>query len=135
MTIMYKIPEEFTRPEKLQLLNSAFKVSFVRHPFVRLVSSYQDKAIHMNYSGWRQQCLKFTSKTPLKRNNLPNFDQFVDFVLEKFHKNLHIDVHLMPFWNQCDFCQIDYDVIGKVETSTEDTEYIFNKVKKVFDRM
>ena len=68
------------------------------------------------------------------KNNLPNFDQFIEFVLDK-KRNLHkrpmgdnADPHLNFFWRKCDMCNIEYDVIGKAETSKEDLEFIFSKV-------
>ena len=41
------------------------------------------------------------------------------------------DPHLNFFWRKCDMCNIEYDVIGKAETSKEDLDYIFAKVRKV----
>ena len=38
------------------------------------------------------------------------------------------DPHLNFFWRKCDMCNIEYDVIGKAETSKEDLEFIFSKV-------
>ena len=37
------------------------------------------------------------------------------------------DVHLKPFWNHCKYCYLDYEVIGKMETFTNDSNYIMSK--------
>ena len=59
---------------------------------------------------------------------MPNFDQFVEFILQIPDVEQH-DPHLEYFWRKCDMCRIHYDVIGKVETSEADINYIFYKVK------
>ena len=41
------------------------------------------------------------------------------------------DPHLNFFWRKCDMCNIEYDVIGKAETSEEDLEFIFSKVRNI----
>ena len=125
-------------------MNDSLKVTFVRHPFVRLVSAFQDKVIDVEYREWRNKSLKFPSETKVCRlnhlqkcinidsynmqvvNNLPNFDQFVDFILHREHEH---DPHIEYFWRKCDMCRIHYDVIGKVETTVADTNYIFHKVR------
>lgn len=127
MKTMYRIPVDFDRTEKLLLMETALKVTFVRHPFVRLVSTFQDRVIDINFKDWRQECLKFPSNKKIL-GNLPNFDQFVEFVLQKM-KMKSVNVHLEFFWRRCDLCKVDFDVIGKVETASKDTQYIFNKVK------
>ena len=76
------------------------------------------------------------------KENQPNFDQFIEFILVDYvtknkHgdyivKNLrggHLDPHLNFYWRKCDMCNMHYDVIGKAETSKEDLEFIFSKVK------
>ena len=34
------------------------------------------------------------------------------------------DVHVEPFWKRCDVCNLNYDIIGKMETFTKDSNYI-----------
>ena len=41
----------------------------------------------------------------------------------------YLDTHLEFFWRKCDVCNLNYDIIGKVETSLDDNRYIFNRVK------
>ncbi len=31
-----------------------------------------------------------------------------------------VDVHWRPFYTRCHYCEVDYEVIGRVETFTED---------------
>ena len=65
------------------------------------------------------------------KDNLPNFDQFVEFVLERDLYGGHVDNHLNFYWQKCDMCNMHYDIIGKTETSEEDLKYIFTKLEKV----
>lgn len=58
---------------------------------------------------------------------MPNFDQFIDFLLDKKDK-LTTDAHLNFFWRKCDMCHLAYDIIGKVETTDEDAQYVIFKV-------
>ena len=61
MRLFYLIPQELTYKEKLLLLNNSLKITFVRHPFVRLVSTYQDKVLENNYNNWRPKILEKSS--------------------------------------------------------------------------
>ena len=61
MRLLYLIPQELTYKEKMLLLNHSLKITFVRHPFVRLVSTYQDKVLEHNYMNWRPKILKKSS--------------------------------------------------------------------------
>ena len=45
MGYFFKFPRELVKTERLAFLNQSFKITFVRHPFVRLVSTFQDKLI------------------------------------------------------------------------------------------
>ena len=37
------------------------------------------------------------------------------------------DPHIHPFWNSGKYCYLDYEVIGKMETFTNDSNYIMSK--------
>ena len=39
--------------EKIKMINDYNSVTFVRHPFVRLVSTFKDKVIDHPYKHWR----------------------------------------------------------------------------------
>ena len=58
MRYFFNFPKELTVEEKMLFLNQSLKITFVRHPFVRLVSTFQDKVIDTNYQNWRLALLK-----------------------------------------------------------------------------
>ena len=92
--------------------------------FCRLASAYEDKVLN---NGTGQKKLHRT---------LHNFSAFVDYVLDgykksvcyqKFNTPCSINVHWRPYNARCLYCDIDYNVIGRMETFDEDVRYIFLK--------
>ena len=62
------------------------------------------------------------------------FPQFVDYVLRdaaskcgKGHNCGGVDAHWRPQYSRCLYCDIPYDVIGKMETFADDVRYIVTK--------
>lgn len=110
-----------------ELFDSTLSFFFVRHPFVRLVSAYQDK---IKDKGFHSSF--YESKKP-DYNGTLEFRQFVQIFLkridamDRLDKHVKINEHAMAFWAKCAPCHLRYDVIGKVETSTEDAKYIAAK--------
>ena len=89
--------------------------------FCRLVSAYEDKVLNNNSNDG--QLKKFSN----------NFPAFVDYILKQYkrsscyHKHntpCGINVHWRPYNARCLYCDISYDVIGRMETFDEDFKYI-----------
>ncbi|XP_068223912.1 carbohydrate sulfotransferase 10-like [Palaemon carinicauda] len=55
------------------------------------------------------------------------FVQFLKYVLQTYKKGIS-DAHWKPYEENCCLCTFDYDYITKVETLSEDLEYIFEKI-------
>jgi hypothetical protein len=147
--MLSSLPEAMSAIDKTRILDEKLKITFVRHPFVRLVSCYQDKVVDHNYHNWRNLVWKAFLKAKRVRHSgqkpkvkivakggrhklpngdlsipVPSFDLFINFVLSGVQDN---DNHLKQYWSHCDVCHINYDVIGKTETSNKDNEYIYAK--------
>lgn len=90
-------------------LNQTFKFSFVRHPYDRIVSAYEDKLHGKNIS----------------------FDHYLlHIIYEVRHRERDgksINVHIRPFYKRCEYCQVNYDYIGRMETFKEDVEEILKR--------
>ena len=78
----------------------------------RLVSAYEDKVLGLSENG--EIFGGFKNKT---------FSQFVDHILKEW-KSHTCNEHWQPQYMHCNYCDIDYDIIGRVETLEDDLKYI-----------
>ena len=108
--------------------NKMLSFSFARHPFERLVSAYKDKVLKIDKflrMNWFQKVYSYVYRNWYKKNN--SFPSFVDLILNKY-KNMKIsNIHWESITNNCNYCDIEYDVIGRMETFNDDVKYIFQK--------
>ena len=98
--------------------------SFVRHPFERLVSSYKDKVLGKDGDFFRTT-YPVVYKSWYKNNH--SFPSFVDLILNKYKSIKIPNVHWNPISDACKYCDIEYDVIGRMETFSDDVRYIIRK--------
>merc|ERR1711892_1054202 len=103
--------------------NSSVSFSFVRHPFERLTSAYQNRFVDVNGTLGKKAFLKYYSEV--------SFANFVDFVINDMKKHCrsfntcNLNVHWTPFITRCNYCAgPSYTVIGKMETMEQDILYI-----------
>ena len=97
----------------------------------RLVSAYVDKALLSNERTYIKK-----DKAEQKLEGL-DFSSFVNHVLSEYKESgcqksynlpcFNIDVHWRPYNARCLYCDIPYNVIGRVETFEEDVQYILLK--------
>ena len=115
---MFKFPTSLPGDEQRTLFSKLLSFTFVRHPFTRLVTAYQHKVLKNNYQGWRDKIPQDTNIGPEETEPMekrpPTFAEFVRFIVGN-------ERVLMPIFDKCSLCDVDYDVIGKVETAEEDT--------------
>ena len=97
--------------------------TFVRHPFERLVSAYKDKVVHKHILA---EPFKHRYDKWYKKDH--TFPSFVNLVLKEYNRS-KMDRHWKPFYRRCRFCEVPYEVIGKMETFNEDIKYIIIKSK------
>ncbi|XP_021357702.1 carbohydrate sulfotransferase 12-like [Mizuhopecten yessoensis] len=111
----------------LAVLMRSTKFIFVRNPYTRMLSGYVDKLFTNNHVFWDT-----TGKVILKnhRKNLSKkskecghdstFSEFIKHVIESETSGLHRNPHWYPMYDACRPCNIQYDVIGKIESFKED---------------
>ena len=111
----------FVKNKKIMLF------SFVRHPFERLVSAYKDKFLKheskghnfVRYRSWYHKDHSFSS--------------FANLVLMEYNKYIRnegrVNGHWLPMTLKCWYCDAHYDVVGRMETFSEDVKYIIVKNK------
>ena len=124
--------------------------SFVRHPYERLVSAYNDK-IDQHEKKTNFKMISSAKKALYEKllNNDYSFSSFVNLVLYEYRTscfpgktqtsyklptNYHnkncenkVNAHWRPFVFECSYCDINYDLIGRMETWNEDFNYIIRK--------
>ena len=150
---LYKKHIEETLLLKTEEAKSLTSLSFVfvRNPLSRLVSAYYDKMFR-NWSGKRTP-VRELGPWPIRRRILMQFRnwteeeaerhtdavteaEFARFVIESYEKSVaehdfrRMDPHWRPQTTLCDFCQMDFDVVGKIETFEEDKNFIYRALGK-----
>ena len=119
--------------------NKYLRISFVRHPFERLVSAYNDK-IHgswikkMGYQKWFEKDTSFSSFVNLVLYQYQTSCNPSKSQTSKISSNWEItnceskvNRHWRPFGFRCSYCDINYDVIGRMENWNDDFNYIIRK--------
>ena len=102
-----------------------FKAIFVRHPFVRLVSAFKDKAergpeqepyFYAQYFNPLMNRIYGLNKW--NQSTRITFGQFVEELLLP-NDPCKYDEHWAPIWTRCEPCFVHYDFIGKLESSVD----------------
>lgn len=105
---------------------SYFKGLFVRHPFVRLVSAFKDKAertpeqepfFYAKY--WNPIFDEVYGEGRWNHSTRITFQQFIELILLRTDPYQY-DEHWAPIWTRCEPCLVHYDFIGKLESSEHD---------------
>ena len=113
---IFSVKKQIGKHLKSKYLNNYFKendyltFSFVRHPFDRIVSAYLDKIG------------KYLKRVLNKKYGNYEFATFLNHVISGHH-----DKHWTKYYSRCSYCDLSYSVIGRAETFSEDTKYIFLK--------
>ena len=130
------------------------KFIFVRHPFERLASAYNDKfVIYRNATGFQKDVKLgefYLNKIRSYQENYMNmtssnlcfadsyleftFFCFIEYVLdstnnEKLLSHVYspIQIHWWPFTEICRVCDVQYDLIGHIENFHEDLQILLTK--------
>ena len=57
-----------------------------------------------------------------------SFQAFPTFIKYIVNRTIADDWHVNRYWERCDLCHLNYEIIGKIETFTNDTEYVMSKI-------
>lgn len=102
-------------------LESAFKVMFVRHPFERLVSFFEDKTRRTVRTGqyfyakyWNKAMKKYRgAKNVNTEKDVITFEEFVDLLLSI--EPSRYDLHWQLYSDRCEPCIVPYDFVGTLQ--------------------
>lgn len=107
------------------------RVLFVRHPFERLVSAFEDKAGRPRdrerffYDVYWDQ-IAAANKGNSSNASTISFSQFVDYLLRV--PVTQWDDHWAPYYSRCEPCLFHYNFIGHLETAPEDLALLWRKM-------
>ncbi len=115
---------------KQLLTNSKYKFIFVREPMERLASCYLDKFVHneapilINYrrrvkTFINRQILNKTTTTP---DESVSFEEFLQYILKRPDSAENFASHWIPYYKVCFPRQINYNFIGKLDSSMTDLQ-------------
>lgn len=105
--------------DRLMLSKDFKKIAFVRNPYSRLLSAYQDRA-QAPRSGLRKAYKEFLQTGGVDWDT-NTFAHFVHFAVSHLDKK-SMDPHIRPQFN-CLFCgEVEMDFVGKMEDMQEELE-------------
>ena len=129
--------------KRQNLLNNYYKVAVVRHPLVRILSMYTNKVAHYdsetslwvcsdNYYG--EYLKQYIVANQLQSTVNCSFALFVDYLVNHQLSMLK-DMHTSPMTSWCNHCDINYDLIIKLETGNQDQRYLLDtKINPSFNK-
>lgn len=131
-------PPPGTNKLRKRIFDESTKFIVVRHPFERFVSAYRDKLAgfsrNPHYLETRKYIIKNYRKNRKSKSEIPTFREAVDFVLAELDKResngkekILIDGHFTPYSERCLPCAMKYDVIIKMESLEEDSNYLIEQ--------
>lgn len=125
---LFKFPPE----ERDRKFYTHKKVLFGREPFSRLWSAYNSKLVNPNPWFFKSYGGLIGSKRPKHSNgtfcgNDISFEEFLRFVIEHITSSTRPNGIWWPISLICDPCNVQYDVIGKIEEQ-EDLDQILHNV-------
>jgi len=134
-----QFPPPKGKKKQLKALKESTKFLVVRHPFDRIVSAYKGKIARPDakprfYRKLQKEIkAKYSkSKDDIAKEIPPTFEEYwrylTDLTEDLVHPKDWKDVDcVQAYYSVCVPCDVKYDVIIKLETHDEDTEYLIRK--------
>jgi len=124
----------FPKQSRNTVLKDNYKFMVVRHPFERILSAYRDKLEDLSrdmearggyyYSMFGRHIVKEyrdTLNVNLTGVLEPTWKEFITYLIDT--PVTKFDEHWTPMWMLCSPCIIRYNVIARMETFAEDTQF------------
>lgn len=108
---------------------TSVKVIVSRNPYSRLFSAFIDKIYLLDKDRISHTIAQENGKTNFSCGHNVTFQEFLDYVVSRAADGKEINRHWAPVYLLCHPCDVRYDVIGKVETLTEDIKYTLNQAR------
>ena len=111
-------------------LRSYYKFLFVREPFERLLSGFEDKFVS-NIWNWHETSLYTSAILNRYRQEHPNatddvtFTKFIYYILSL--RDEARNEHWKSYEGLCHPCAVDYDFIGHFENLGQEAQYVLKK--------
>lgn len=87
-----------------------------------MYSLYVGKILGLNKKLKSNLMIENAKSLNVVRSRRPSFSEFVDYLLrEEVH---NYNDHWRPYWLHCHLCEMEFDVIGKMETWNQDVQFI-----------
>lgn len=126
----------YTDKEQRRRLPTYFKFMFVRNPFTRFLSAYNDKFRSMRQfnNSYLGLSLKKTTENDIGNMSYPtdteyvSFKEFVSYVVAFMIPKERVNPHWSSMQTWCDPCAVQYDYLGKIETLARDTKNILSRI-------
>ncbi|XP_071943424.1 carbohydrate sulfotransferase 9-like [Antedon mediterranea] len=121
----------FPLKKQKEIMRDYTKVMFVRNPYTRLLSAYSDKLVAKNASDYRHDVHDITTKgirTNLGLGKSKNDLKFGEFVKMLISKKPILNIHWGKMSTRCHPCDIDYDIIGRMEDIDNYANYILKLI-------
>ena len=118
------------------MMDKTVSFSIVRHPWVRLVSAFQDKMLdnHDNFYKSIHDHLK-------TEYGAVTFNNFVEMIIDQSEEicrtpnRCRLDKHWKPFLSRCGYCDLEYQVIARMENFVQDQEMIGRLANVTFQKI
>ena len=125
-----------TQTEVELFLRKSVKFLFVREPYGRVFSAYNNKILVPNQVYWNigknivAAIRDNPSSESLKYGHDVTFAEYIKYLLIQFESGKSLDPHFAPMNTICDPCLYTFDYFGKLETFASDAEFIIEKLKE-----
>ncbi|CAH1786658.1 unnamed protein product [Owenia fusiformis] len=128
--------ENYSRQQVEYMLKHYTKVLIVRDPLDRLISGYFDKLYSINPNFWYKAGApainifrKHISSWKSKQCGFDTtFEEFLLHIIHRYANRIPLNKHWRSIYDMCFPCNINYDIIGHIETYSKDISHILGTI-------